>query len=181
MEPFQVSHYAYATKGVRFGNLVVDYIIRLLLSLAVGIVIGLFAYLAGNLDGTVAQMESSGRLFDLITGTIILIIYYTFLESLFGVSIGKLVTGTCVVMEDGSKPTFNTIMIRSLCRLIPFNALAGALSEDGLFWHDTLSKTRVVNRAALEREKADYMNEYMAYQEQQNQAGSLANNSEESP
>jgi len=39
----------------------------------------------------------------------------------------------------------NDIAQRTLCRLIPFDALS-FLFNDSVGWHDTLSKTRIVNK-----------------------------------
>lgn len=41
-----------------------------------------------------------------------------------GKTIGKYITKTIVVMEDGSKPKASDIVLRSLCRLIPFDAFS---------------------------------------------------------
>ena len=76
---------------------------------------------------------------------------YLVLESFFGRSFGKLITGTIVVNENGLKPTFQSIIIRTFCRLIPFDGLS-FLGKSGRIWHDSLSKTYVVNRKALKEE-----------------------------
>ncbi len=76
--------------------------------------------------------------------------YYTLLEGLFGFSIGKLITNTRVVDERGNGLSFGRAALRSLCRLIPFNALSLLMSDDDVRrgWHDTLSKTYVVVRGS---------------------------------
>ena len=70
-------------------------------------------------------------------------------ESLSGRTLGKLITGTIVVNENGKKPDFGTVFKRSLCRLIPFNAIS-FLFNPGLGWHDSISDTYVVNKKSLE-------------------------------
>jgi uncharacterized RDD family membrane protein YckC len=70
---------------------------------------------------------------------------------LFGRSFGKLITGTVVVNKNGLRPTFESILIRTFCRLIPFDGLS-FLGKSGRIWHDSLSKTYVVNRKALKEE-----------------------------
>ena len=74
--------------------------------------------------------------------------YYTLLEGLFGFSIGKLVTDTRVVNEAGLRLSFGRAALRSLCRLIPFNAFSVLLSDDDRprGWHDSLSRSHVVRR-----------------------------------
>ena len=82
-------------------------------------------------------------------------IYYLFLESLFGRTIGKIVTGSVVVDENGLKPSFKIIFIRTLCRLIPFEALS-FLSKSARFWHDSFSKTYVVEKKDLEQDMENF-------------------------
>lgn len=77
-----------------------------------------------------------------------LMLNYLVLETLFGRSFGKLIMGTIVVNENGLKPDFVSILIRTLCRLIPFDGLS-FLGKSGKIWHDSLSKTYVVNRKEL--------------------------------
>lgn len=90
------------------------------------------------------MVESEGRLIDYIFGIFILLIYYLTIEGLTARSIGKYVTKTKVVTHEGLRPDFGTIFIRTLCRLIPFNALS-FLGENGKGWHDSISKTYVVD------------------------------------
>lgn len=80
-------------------------------------------------------------------------VYFLLLESVFQRSLGKLITKTVVVSENGDKPTFSQIFKRSLIRLIPFEAFSffgnkGNLGEDGkhrpVGWHDKWSRTRVI-------------------------------------
>ena len=85
--------------------------------------------------------------------TNLLLIYYTTIETLTGRSLGKFITKTKVVIYDGSKPTFNEILVRSLCRLIPLEHFS-FLGEDGNGWHDSISKTYVVDIAKFEAKKA---------------------------
>jgi len=77
-----------------------------------------------------------------------LLFNYLVFEWLFGRSFGKLITGTIVVNENGLKPGFKSILIRTFCRLIPFDGLS-FLGKSGKIWHDSLSKTYVVNRKEL--------------------------------
>ncbi|HYG39543.1 MAG TPA: RDD family protein [Cytophagales bacterium] len=69
--------------------------------------------------------------------------YYIFLEYLKGKTVGKMITGTQVLDEDGYKASFGRIVLRTVCRFIPFEAVS-FLFGDAVGWHDLLSKTRVV-------------------------------------
>jgi uncharacterized RDD family membrane protein YckC len=76
-------------------------------------------------------------------------IYYSIFEGLFGRTLGKIITGSVVINEYGLKPSFRTILKRTLCRLIPFDALS-FLGVSGRMWHDSLSDTYVVEKNILE-------------------------------
>lgn len=71
------------------------------------------------------------------------LLYYVFWESIFARTIGKFITGTKVIDFDEKKPTFGRIIIRSSCRIIPLDAISFLFSGDG--WHDSISKTFVIN------------------------------------
>ena len=76
-------------------------------------------------------------------GYIITLIYYLISEATMGRTIGKFATNSFVIDQYGKKPDFGTILGRSLCRWIPFNALS-CLGKRG--WHDQISKTYVVSQ-----------------------------------
>lgn len=133
-----------ASKGLRFANLVIDYIVRFGVGFILGVVIAVVSELTGNYAVYDFVVESEGRLSDYIFGLFILLIYYLTIEGLTARSIGKYVTKTKVVTHEGLRPDFGTILIRTLCRLIPFNALS-FLGENGNGWHDSISKTYVVD------------------------------------
>jgi len=82
-----------------------------------------------------------------------LIVNYLIMESLFGKSIGKFLTGTTVVNKKGVKPGFGVIFIRTLSRLIPFDVFS-FLGKSGRIWHDSISNTYVVYETALEEAKS---------------------------
>lgn len=69
--------------------------------------------------------------------------YYALLEYKFGKTIGKFFTRTKVVSSDGTELSFGQCLIRSFCRIIPFEYVSG-LFTSGIFWHDSIPKTLVV-------------------------------------
>lgn len=151
---YAVTQDVLASKGLRFANFIVDYIVQIVIGAGIGFVIGVVSELTGNY-GLVDFFFNSGRLMEFIFGYIILLIYYTTMETLTGRSLGKFITKTKVVIYDGSKPTFNEILVRSLCRLIPLEHFS-FLGEDGKGWHDSISKTYVVDVAKFEAKKATF-------------------------
>jgi uncharacterized RDD family membrane protein YckC len=68
--------------------------------------------------------------------------YYILLEYLNGKTIGKYITDTSVLHESGKNPSLKNIIIRSLCRHIPFEGFSYIGGTAG--WHDLVSKTTVV-------------------------------------
>ena len=96
-------------------------------------------------DQLLVDIDNMSSLMDRLITSIIFIIFYMISEILLkGKTIGKYITKTVVVMEDGSKPKSSNILLRSLCRLIPFEAFS-FLGAKGKGWHDTISKTYVVD------------------------------------
>ena len=70
--------------------------------------------------------------------------YYLFFEGLWQRTPGKWVTGTKVVREDGSVPTFAQIVGRTFARCIPFDMFS-FLGMNVAGWHDRFSGTLVVS------------------------------------
>lgn len=98
-------------------------------------------------------IESDSRLSDYILGIIILLIYYIIIESITtSRSIGKYLTKTKVVLEDGSTPGVKDVILRSLCRIIPFEVFS-FLGETGRGWHDSISDTYVVDIIKFESKR----------------------------
>jgi uncharacterized RDD family membrane protein YckC len=61
-----------------------------------------------------------------------------------GRSIGKLITHTRAVNDDGTPITFKTALLRRLSRMIPFEAFS-ALGPQTQPWHDRFTNTRVID------------------------------------
>lgn len=71
------------------------------------------------------------------------ILYFVILESTLGRTFGKMITKTYVIDEHGNKPSIDRILLRTICRFIPFDAFSFLASGDS-GWHDMFSKTHVV-------------------------------------
>ena len=120
-----------APVGTRFANLLIDTVCRLGFAFVVGVVCGML--------GISLQGQGTGILFGLTT----MFAYYIVLEGYFGVTIGKLVTGTRVVSKDGGQPSFGAIVGRTFARFVPFEPFS-FLGGSSSGWHDTWSGTRVI-------------------------------------
>lgn len=64
-------------------------------------------------------------------------------EAMFGRTVGKFVTGTKVVDLQGGQVSLSQVFLRTLIRLVPFEALS-LLWGETIAWHDAWTKTRVV-------------------------------------
>lgn len=119
----------------RFVNYIVDLI---LVSIFMAVVLSFT-----NMDITNYKSMMENKSFQLIIfGCMIL--YYTIFEFAFGKTLGKFFTKTKVVSTDGQALTFWQCLFRSILRvLIPFEFLTGLFLK-GIFWHDSLPKTMVV-------------------------------------
>ncbi len=144
-EFYPLLHYTRATRGERFINYVIDNLLmRFALSYLTGMVVG-------NIGVAIAPEFMSRLVYENSTFNLLLlsyiiaifnyIIYYTLCEKLFkGQTLGKLITKTRAIRTDGEELTFKDALLRSLCRLVPFEPFSGF----GDLWHDTWTKTMVV-------------------------------------
>lgn len=131
-----------APKLLRFANYLIDVVAFLLFILIIMIVLLLF-----QVD--VVTFFNQNPLFDRILTAIFYFAFMSFQELIFkGRSIGKFITGTIAVTEDGSQMEIGKILNRNICRLIPFDALS-YFGNTG--WHDSISKTRVVNKKEFDK------------------------------
>ena len=125
-----------ASSNRRFLNYVIDHLALYVLLIILGAAIGIIFE-----DRGIAWLEQAP---DILIGILASLIYYTFFESIFGWTPGKLITGTRVVSISGSKMTLGQALGRSLCRFLPFEAFS-FLVKHPIGWHDTIPKTKVVS------------------------------------
>jgi uncharacterized RDD family membrane protein YckC len=105
--------------------------------------IGGLLEVAGVLSGVTTFAENLGGLQETLLSTVGTILYYLFMESVFGRTVGKLITGTKVIDLEGKRPSFLTLLGRSLARIVPFEPFSFLGNDRG--WHDRWSDTRVVD------------------------------------
>ncbi|WP_299556595.1 RDD family protein [Seonamhaeicola sp.] len=141
---FIVTPDIYASKEKRFVNMIIDVIAYYVLSFIVGILFGILELI--GITGILDYIATMGPLGNLIFGIIIVGSYFTVFEVLTQKTLGKLISKTMVVLEDGSKPTTKDVLIRTFSRFIPFEAFS-FLGSEGRGWHDSISDTYVVDTA----------------------------------
>jgi uncharacterized RDD family membrane protein YckC len=73
-------------------------------------------------------------------------LYYSFCEKLFhGYTIGKYITGTRAIRNDGEELTLLNAIHRSFARFLPFEFLSGFGDRP---WHDNWTRTTVIKVSA---------------------------------
>lgn len=130
-----------ASQGKRFANYLLDIVFYFIFSYIFGAILGIVIAIVS--PESLSIFEEENRALNYLLGFIAGMIYYSATELLTGRTIAKYITNTRVVTEDGTKPASGTILLRSLCRFIPFEPFS-FLGSDNSGWHDKLSKTRVI-------------------------------------
>lgn len=74
---------------------------------------------------------------------VIMILYYVFLETIFGQTVGKLVTKTMVVKNNGKRANFFDILFRTILRIIPIDPFSFLFGTERGF-HDSASSTKLI-------------------------------------
>lgn len=130
--------------GIRFVNYLVDQI-------AMGVIINGIKYgIAFSIlgekykDHLFFQENMTAVWYGLLLSLVCTFTYYAVFESVTnGRTLGKILTGTIAITQDGSPFTAKHAMMRTLCRFIPFEPFS---AFGYMPWHDKLSKTAVVKK-----------------------------------
>ena len=130
-----------AGKGKRLANYLIDLIFYIIFSYIFGFIIGILLFFIS--PSTIEIFTTDNVLINYALGFITGVIYYSILEDLTGRTIAKFITRTKVVSENGDKPSYGAILLRSICRFIPFEPFS-FLGSQTSGWHDRLSKTVVI-------------------------------------
>jgi uncharacterized RDD family membrane protein YckC len=138
-----------ASGGKRFANYIIDLIVFYALLFGSGVIIGLLNPAAFD---SIPEDDNFGyNLLDRLLGLILYGLYMFIVEALFkGKSLGKIITGTRAVNEDGSNISAKTALLRGLSRAVPFNAFS-ALGTPSYPWHDKWSNSYVIDEKESNR------------------------------
>jgi len=143
----EITYDMLADRGKRFANNFIDYILYILLTIGIAL-LGNWLYdvygFKGLAVGDLTSLEEHPFRFNILQ-FFVSIIFYGLFESISSRTPAKYITGTIVVMRDGTKPDSTAILIRTLCRQIPLEAFSFLFGQFAIGWHDTLSKTLVVD------------------------------------
>lgn len=131
-----------ATKSQRLTNYLID-IIFIMIALLIPLLILIFS--SDDFAFWILELEEPNFLIEQFWSAAVMIIMYTLMEfSLGGKSIGKCITKTRCVNLDGSKPSFQTIVLRSMARVVPFESFS-FLGPRDTGWHDRWTGTVVID------------------------------------
>ena len=133
----------FAGTWLRFFNFVIDYVAWYACVFLTGMALGVMTRVTGiDMVSFFIGETIEAKLWQTLLACIVWIAYYTLVEGASkGRSLGKLITRTKAVTDDGGPLTWKLAFKRSLCRLIPFEPFSGF---GGHPWHDTITKTCVV-------------------------------------
>lgn len=133
-------------KTKRFIHLVVDRIMIILIS-------STWVFVFRDSLESIANDPSDSRVFLTLLYIIAMFVYYPFFEGILGATPAKYLTSTKVADAYGNKPGMGTIFVRTLCRLIPFDAISFFGSRG---WHDSLSNTYVLDEGAAGSDESTF-------------------------
>lgn len=153
---FRIDDSILATHQQRANNFFLDLVMHYCILFGICMIVVVIMTVNGySQDEIFEQAKSVSKLTEFTIALIIDLIYFNCFEILFARTIGKFITKTVVVDEYGRKPTINAILMRSICRAIPFEFLT-FLGMPCRGWHDQFSNTYVVQQALLDSKRRDY-------------------------
>jgi len=129
-----------AASGKRFANYLIDLITFYVVIFSVGIIIGMMNPSFFDYEDTPGT-----NLLDRLITLLLYGLYMGAVEAVFkGKTLGKVITVTRVVNEDGTPVSMATAFKRGMIRAIPFNAFS-ALGSPCYPWQDRWSNTYVID------------------------------------
>ncbi len=142
-------HLVEASIGIRFANFIIDYIGRQAFIYGLALLLGLIAANNEALNSFLIEVaeeeeENGYALADIVLSIIAGLLYYFLFEYFTkGKTLGKILTQTKAVTEEGENLTLGQALIRTLCRIIPFEPVSFFFRSRG--WHDIISRTIVID------------------------------------
>jgi uncharacterized RDD family membrane protein YckC len=128
-----------ARRRLRFANLIIDQFMLVVIAFAIWFV----CVMASEEFGYRSGLEFLQRVPPVLAEILVTFGYYVILEATTSRTVGKFITGTIVVNDDGGKPTFGQIFGRSAARWIPLEAFS-FFSQERTGVHDRLANTYVI-------------------------------------
>lgn len=134
-----------ASQGKRFANYLIDLFVFYILIFAVSFSVAIL--FPGSLNFLTGD-DFGSEILSRIIYMIIFGLYMFAQEAMFkGRSIGKFITGTKAINEDGSNISLETAFRRGMSRIVPFEPFS-ALGNPSYPWHDKWTNTYVIDLKA---------------------------------
>ena len=141
-------HLVQASSGKRFANYIIDLLVFYALVFLSGLAIALLSPAAIDY---LNEEDGGFNLMERLLGLVLYGLYMFATEAIFkGKSLGKSITGTRAVNEDGTNVSPKAALLRGLSRAVPFNAFS-ALGSPAYPWHDRWTKTYVIDEKGSNR------------------------------
>jgi uncharacterized RDD family membrane protein YckC len=134
------------SRGVRLANFIIDRIAVVSIIYCIQFVWEMLSpSMRETINAYLSKQDSITLwMIDMMISVVFLLLYYSLFEAATrGRTLGKILTGTSAITQDGSSFTFKHALLRTLCRFIPFEPLS-ALGY--MPWHDSLTHTAVVKK-----------------------------------
>jgi len=128
---FEQSQNQLAGTGQRFVNYLVDIIVIYVVVVIIAIPFG----------GLTQLVVTNPAMYYLVFFGLFFL-YYGFLEGTKGKTVGKMITKTTVVTNSGEPMSVSKALLRTLCRIVPFEFISAFLG--GPMWHDKWADTMLV-------------------------------------
>lgn len=148
---FTITDDLLATRGQRFFNCILDLLIVHTILISIATTIAIIGDVTNNYDLS-GWAESTTTLERLFFWSVMLFLYYFLSEAYFSRTFAKYFTKTIVVTKDGLKPNYKIILLRTLCRFIPLEAIT-FLGSNVRGLHDFFSDTYVVRKHEFNHKK----------------------------
>ena len=150
---FKITPDLHASQGQRLANMFVDTIMFYLFLIIISAILGIVLALLGGMELVNRVVDST--FFNILINYGTILLYFIIFEYFLQKTVGKYLSKTIVVTENGEKPTLSQIVKRSFSRFIPFDAFS-YLGSDARGWHDTIPNLYVVDEKLLKQKKANF-------------------------
>ncbi|WP_205513510.1 RDD family protein [Longitalea arenae] len=139
----EVNYVDPVSPGIRFVNYLIDQI-------AIGVIFNGLDYVLGlssngnYSEDAIMQGNMAAVWLRLLFSLAVTLTYYTIFEAATkGRTLGKILTNTTAITQDGTPFTFKHALLRTLCRFVPFEPFS---AFGYMPWHDRWTNTVVVKK-----------------------------------
>jgi uncharacterized RDD family membrane protein YckC len=132
------------SRGIRFANYLIDQIVIAVVINAIKFGLAIISNGDNYNDHILLQENMTGVMMGLLLSLACSFTYYFVFESASnGRTLGKILTNTIAVTQNGTPFTSKHALMRTLCRFIPFEPFS---AFGYMPWHDSITKTAVVKK-----------------------------------